>query len=114
MYLNALTSNNRTEDELNHSYINSIINISNDVMNNFNYSLTKPIDYFTFIKNKTLVNFDDNLKITMLFKPRTIKKLLTDLSPLEASDIINNITQEVNNYQIQSDDDNGELIEDQW
>lgn len=111
MYLNVLTSHQQTEHDLKHVYNKDILAIGDIVANNVNFGLSRKVDYFNFVRAKTLSQFDNNLQLaTVLFKPKVVKKLLAIPSPLEQQDIINNITQEINNYY----PDSGELIEDQW
>lgn len=111
MYLNVLTSSAQTECDINDVYSNTILSIGDAVLSNANYGSQYKIDRFSFIKAKTLLRFDNNLSLkNQLFKPKVIKKLIPDLAPLEEQDIINNITQEINNFF----PDSGELIEDQW
>lgn len=111
MYLNVSNSRNITEREVKQSYTDTILGLGDSVLNNVNFGLTKTIDRFSFVTAKTLSRFDNNQSLkTILFKPKVIKKLITDISPLEQQDIINNITQIVNN----NFPNDGELVEDQW
>jgi hypothetical protein len=111
MYLHVITSRQQTEHELHHVYNASILNIGDQVLNNVNFGLTRNIDRFEFVRAKILSRFDNNLSLThILFKPKVIKKLISTPAPLEQQDIVNNITNEINNYY----PDSGELIEDQW
>lgn len=58
MYLNATTNNNQTQLAQNYNkYIESLISIGNNVLNNTNFILDKKIDRFTFIKSKVLLQF---------------------------------------------------------
>jgi hypothetical protein len=61
MYLTATTTNILTEDKFNNKLSDKIISIGNKVYSNSFLGTKYGIDYLSFIRNKILLRYDNNV-----------------------------------------------------
>lgn len=115
MYKSVSNSKYLVENDLHKKYIKNIIHFGNIILNKFNYGFKENINRADFIRNKILLDFDNNLTVQQtLFTPQKIDKLFGIAVPERSDIVINNIvknTEVINNY-YQNDD--GELVENNW